>query len=983
MLLIRSDLEFILQQIEIAEAHAAGEDLPTLVGDPTSPFGLRTVDGSFNNLTNPTLGAADQVFPRMTTPEFRDAADGTSFAQTQGDVTDPQPRLISNLVSDQTSANPAAVSAAGDVQAEESGTLPMPNVAPTEDGVPFNTLFTFFGQFFDHGLDLVTKGGSGNVFIPLQPDDPLFQPGAPTNFMVLSRATNQPGPDGELGTADDVHEHLNQTTSLVDQNQTYTSHPSHQAFLREYELDADGKPVATGRFLESSEGGLATWGDVKAQARELLGIDLSDENAADVPLLATDPYGNFIPGPNGFPQLVTEGPDGEEDSGDEVLVEGNPDAPISTADAVSSGHAFLDDLSQEGNPAGKIADTDDVPGLSNIDGSDTEDSFDDEVLNAHFATGDGRGNENIGLTAVHHVFHSEHNRMVGEMQELITATDDPEFIAKWKLEDGSWDGERLFQAARFTTEMRYQHLVFEEFARRVQPEIDEFESIDPNIDPSIVAEFAHTVYRFGHTILTDTVGRTSSDGTSSDVPLIEAFLNPMEFAASGATPEEAAGALVRGMSGQTGNEIDEFVTEAVRNNLLGLPLDLASINITRGRDTGIPPLNEVRSQFFDATGGDERLAPYDSWNDFGAALRNPESLVNFVAAYGTHPTIVEAETVEDKRAAAVAIVLGGAGAPEDRLEFLESDADSSGLDQVDFWIGGLAEAPTGEGLLGPTFNYVFETQLENLQNGDRFYYLHRTAGMNFFTQLEETSFAELIMSNTDATHLPFDVFGAGNAVLAGTVGSDNLTGTDADETLWGDGGDDMLEGGAGNDAVVGGVGNDTLTDAGGDDVMSGGDGDDRIDAVAGVDLVLGGAGDDDIVAGGGDEIFAGLGNDTVVVGDVSDEVLGNEGDDRLEGGAGDDVMFGDNHHPTGESTIEGNDVLIGAGGDDLLDGENGDDVAVFSEDVENYDITVDDDGSFTVAHVRGAQSDGTDTLVNIEQLEFAGETITASDFLLA
>ena len=44
-------------------------------------------------------------------------------------------------------------------------------------------------------------------------------------------------------------------------------------------------------------------------------------------------------------------------------------------------------------------------------------------------------------------------------------------IAGWdKLADGGWDyGERLFQAARFVTEMEYQHLAFEEFARNVQP----------------------------------------------------------------------------------------------------------------------------------------------------------------------------------------------------------------------------------------------------------------------------------------------------------------------------------------------------------------------------------------------------------------------------------------------------------------------------------------------------------------------------------
>ena len=72
-------------------------------------------------------------------------------------------------------------------------------------------------------------------------------------------------------------------------------------------------------------------------------------------------------------------------------------------------------------------------------------------------------------------------------------------------------------------------------------------------------------------------------------------------------------------------------------------------------------------------------------------------------------------------------------------------AATSGLDNVDFWVGGLAERQTlFGGLLGSTFNYVFETQLENLQDGDRFYYLQRTDGLNLLSQLEGNSFAELI-----------------------------------------------------------------------------------------------------------------------------------------------------------------------------------------------------------------------------------------------
>ena len=104
----------------------------------------------------------------------------------------------------------------------------------------------------------------------------------------------------------------------------------------------------------------------------------------------------------------------------------------------------------------------------------------------------------------------------------------------------------------------------------------------------------------------------------------------------------------------------------------------------------------------------------------------------------------------------------------DRLAFLNSTgtyanlaggATTTGVDAIDLWIGGLAEKqmPFG-GLLGSTFNFVFETQMEKLQNGDRFYYLERTPGLNFLTELENNSFAKLIMANTNVTHLPGDVF---------------------------------------------------------------------------------------------------------------------------------------------------------------------------------------------------------------------------------
>ena len=98
---------------------------------------------------------------------------------------------------------------------------------------------------------------------------------------------------------------------------------------------------------------------------------------------------------------------------------------------------------------------------------------------------------------------------------------------------------------------------------------------------------------------------------------------------------------MRGVTRQLGNEIDEFVVEALRNNLLGLPLDLPTINLARGRDAGIPSLNVARAQFYEMT-GDSQLKPYASWADFVQHIKHPESLVNFVAAYGTHATITAA-----------------------------------------------------------------------------------------------------------------------------------------------------------------------------------------------------------------------------------------------------------------------------------------------------------------------------------------------------
>jgi hypothetical protein len=385
-------------------------------------------------------------------------------------------------------------------------------------------MFTLFGQFFDHGLDLVGKTSAEVVIIPLKPDDPLYREGERNNFMVLNRTV-----------LDSNNAGTNTTTPWIDQNQTYTSAPSHQVFLRGYgcggasssaaNCAVGSAPVSTGDLLDGAiTHNLANWGEIKAQAANKLGIELTDYDVTNVPLLATDEFGRFLRGPNGFPLVVLK---------NGSLLEGNPVSPIKLVNFANAakpddliqrtGHAFLDDIAHGAGP--KWA----------WNGSAWAATHNTALLNKHFITGDGRGNENIGLTSIHTVFHSEHNRLVKDIKSIVSANQGASASAgtfafsDWRVGNSAgaeFNGERLLQAARFVNEMEYQHLVFEEFVRKVQPGVRIFGGYDPSLNPNIVAEFANATYRYGHSQLNETVDRIAADGTDTSISLIDAFLSP-------------------------------------------------------------------------------------------------------------------------------------------------------------------------------------------------------------------------------------------------------------------------------------------------------------------------------------------------------------------------------------------------------------------------------------------------------------------------
>ena len=321
---------------------------------------------------------------------------------------------------DQTSTNPAAIAAAGfpvrtqgnpgvhpcttdpdpgprPVAGVPAGCVPshhtlfIPNVT-TDVGLspPYNSLFTFFGQFFDHGVDQTVKSG-GTVFVPLRADDPLITlgpDGKPNTgdevppgqqFMVLTRAQNQPGPDGVLrrSRADQPgparHVHVAERAGRLrrvrgrhperQQHRHAVGRPEPDLHLARRRIRSScastcstpPSPISTGkllgglppgRHLNSPDGqdGIGTWAAVKKQAAEKLGLLLVDKDVLNVPMLATDPYGKFIPGPlRGLPQYVTD---------ERHVVEGNLASPVPVpANVVYFDTPFLADIAHNADPS--------------------------------------------------------------------------------------------------------------------------------------------------------------------------------------------------------------------------------------------------------------------------------------------------------------------------------------------------------------------------------------------------------------------------------------------------------------------------------------------------------------------------------------------------------------------------------------------------------------------------------------------------------
>ena len=237
--------------------------------------------------------------------------------------------------------------------------------------------------------------------------------------------------------------------------------------------------------------------------------------------------------------------------------------------------------------------------------------------------------------------------------------------------------------------------------------------------------------------------------------------------------------------------------------------------------------------------------------------------------------------------------------------------------------------------------------------------------------------------------------GSSGSIVNGGNGNDFIFGdfNGAVDYLYGDaGGDSMFA--DGHDHVFGGTGSDVIiVDTTGERTgeINGGDGSDLLILELDVEGGVLNAASGELVDAGSNMLFTFSGIESFQTGGIT-TFIGSERAEQVTAGADggftqlDVTVFGNG----GADLIfsgEGNDTLEGGAGDDTIDGNIGEDTAVFSGNHTDYVITVDPsyfvDPFFATATVQqtGGGGDGTDTLTNVEYLEFADGTFSIAAFL--
>ena len=274
--------------------------------------------------------------------------------------------------------------------------------------------------------------------------------------------------------------------------------------------------------------------------------------------------------------------------------------------------------------------------------------------------------------------------------------------------NSQWDDEKIFQVTRQIVGAQIQKITYKDYLPLLLgdllPELIldySVQGYNDQVNPNIPNAFATAAYRYGHSQIQpffDRLDESYDPLPQGPLNLVDAFFTPSRFVESGGTDP-----ILRGLVTKPARFVDEFLNSLLTNNLFaannGTPgLDLASLNIQRGRDHGLPPYLTWKRWAFESCGIE---------SDF----RNELTKIHLLQTYGT-------------------------------------------LETVDLFVGGLAEEPVEGGLVGATFACIFARTFEAVRDGDRFYYENNDETTGIFTanqraEIEKASLSRVICDNSD------------------------------------------------------------------------------------------------------------------------------------------------------------------------------------------------------------------------------------------
>ncbi len=277
------------------------------------------------------------------------------------------------------------------------------------------------------------------------------------------------------------------------------------------------------------------------------------------------------------------------------------------------------------------------------------------------------------------------------------------------LQHPDWQDEQIYQHARKIVGGIIQRITFDEWLPAMGINLAPYAGYDATVNPAIFNGFSAAAFRIGHTLLSGDILVMDAEGNErSEGPLAlrDAFFNPTALIENGGLDP-----FFRGMGVQMQQQFDAKLVDDVRNFLFGPPgaggTDLASININRGRERGLADFNAYRT----ALG----LTPYNAFREIN-----------------DDPAVIEA---------------------------LQSNY--SNVNDIDPWVGMLAEKHMPDALFGETVRTFLHLQFSVIRDGDRFYYENdNSLSETEKAAISTTTMRDVVMRNTGIKLMQDNVFEA-------------------------------------------------------------------------------------------------------------------------------------------------------------------------------------------------------------------------------